>query len=189
MVHFKFLFFIIIACIGCSTFKANDNMFWGELETGQNYLLRNPNSEAISDGELDSGSIVLFGKKEGDFTTVYLTNPKKRTKKLKYYLYKPHYRAVNESTSSNVERLLHPKIEVNRSYSSGTRGGCFYLNGNNNKVYVDKSFCNSKTSYSFSPTLNSSSTKSTGGTTQVKGHYRKTKSGKTVYVKPHRRKN
>ena len=189
MVHFKFLFFIIIACIGCSTFKASDNMFWGELESGQNYLLRNPNTEAISDGELDPGSIVLFGENEGDFTTVYLTNPKKKNKKIKYYIHKPKYNTVTINTSSNLERLVHPKIETNRSYSTGTRGGCFYLNGSNNKVYVDKSFCHSKSSYSLTPSLNSSSSKSTGGSTYVKGHYRKTKSVKTVYVKPHRRKN
>ena len=30
---------------------------------------------------------------------------------------------------------------VTRTYITGPRGGCYYINDNGNKVYVDHSFC------------------------------------------------
>lgn len=34
------------------------------------------------------------------------------------------------------------KSRSSRTYNTGPRGGCYYINSNGNKTYVDRSFCN-----------------------------------------------
>ena len=187
-------FAFIIACCSllpsCASSKFDyGNSFWGELEEDQNYLYKTDNLSGIVDGELNSGSIVLLGMNKGDFQEVRLTNLK--SKKVNRYLYKPKYKKLGPFASNYSQKLNRPSIDYSRSYLTGEKGGCYYLNSNGNRVYVDRAFCKSSTSrYSASSTksYNSSRYKSSSGNTYVKGHYRKTKSGKTIYVKPHTRK-
>lgn len=35
-----------------------------------------------------------------------------------------------------------PKKTLARKYIRGPRGGCYYINANGNKTYVDRSICN-----------------------------------------------
>jgi len=35
-----------------------------------------------------------------------------------------------------------PRIEPSKTYFRGPRGGCYYINPNGNKTYVNRSFCN-----------------------------------------------
>src|SRR5690606_34073296 len=49
----------------------------------------------------------------------------------------------NKSTSSsNRTRSSSVKKPTGRTYIRGPRGGCYYINSNGNKTYVDRSFCN-----------------------------------------------
>lgn len=48
------------------------------------------------------------------------------------YVNKPTARS--SSTSGNTS--------TGRKYIRGPRGGCYYINRNGNKTYVDRSFCN-----------------------------------------------
>lgn len=183
----------LILLSACKSAK-NDfaSTFWGELEENQNYLFQADSLTAIVDGELNSGSVLLFGEIKGDFHEVYITSDAKYSKhiKTKYYLYKPKYKKIGPYSASGSVTLVRAPIESSRKYLTGERGGCYYVNSNGNRIYVDKSFCAISSpsimpNKSYQPSIsNSSST----GNVHVKGHYRTTKSGKTVYVKPHTRK-
>lgn len=185
----KLLFACLIILSACKTTKVNyDNFFWGELAENQNYLFRADSLNAIVDGELNSGSRVLFGEMKGDFHEIYI-NKYKKTERVKYYLYKPKYKRLGSYSSSYTENILRANVEYSRFYQTGERGGCYYTNSNGNRIYVDKLFCNaSPASVSSTKTYKTSTSKSTGGDIYVRGHTRTTKSGKTIYVKPHTRK-
>lgn len=186
----KFIWIILILVFtSCKTlFPDYNSMYWGELQSSQNYLYTHPDLQSVVDGELDSGSILLIGTSKGDFTTVYLQDPYKTNKKKKYYLHKAKYVKNSLYSSGNSEKLNKSTIEISRSYVTGEKGGCYYINNNGNRIYVNKSLCSSYRNVSENANSASSNTSSTGGSNYVKGHYRKTKSGKTVYVKPHVRK-
>lgn len=70
-----------------------------------------------------------------------------------------------------------PNANEERTYITGERGGCYYINSNGNKTYVDRSVCGSSTVVS-DPAPASSS-----GTVNVRGYYRKD----GTYVRPHTR--
>jgi hypothetical protein len=64
-----------------------------------------------------------------------------------------------------------------RIYITGERGGCYYINSNGNKTYVDRSLCGE-------PPLQTTPAPSTsGGEVQVRGYYRKD----GTYVRPYTR--
>src|SRR5690606_33406875 len=49
------------------------------------------------------------------------------------------------STSRNFSSYSSPKRKssaVQKTYIRGPRGGCYYINSNGNKTYVDRSLCN-----------------------------------------------
>lgn len=49
----------------------------------------------------------------------------------------------NKPTSSNTRtNSSSVKKPTGRTYIRGPRGGCYYINSNGNKTYVDRSFCN-----------------------------------------------
>lgn len=188
----KLLFGCLIILSACKTTKVNyDNFFWGELDENQNYLFRADSLNAVADGELNSGSRLLFGETKGDFHEVYVNkvNKYKKTKRVKYYLYKPKYKKLGSYSSFYTENILRASVDYSRTYQTGERGGCYYTNPNGNRIYVDKSLCKTSTaSVSSTKSYKTSTSKSSGGDIHVKGHTRTTKSGKTIYVKPHTRK-
>lgn len=44
--------------------------------------------------------------------------------------------AIFASISANAENTYRPKS--NHTYITGPRGGCYYINSNGNKTYVDR---------------------------------------------------
>lgn len=53
------------------------------------------------------------------------------------------YSGGSKSTSSNTKAgASSAKKSTGRTYIRGPRGGCYYINSNGNKTYVDRSFCN-----------------------------------------------
>lgn len=49
------------------------------------------------------------------------------------------------STKNNSQKSSKNKKKnssTSRKYITGPRGGCYYINSNGNKVYVDRSLCN-----------------------------------------------
>ena len=183
--------FIIIVSCNAPKSSQSSNYFWGEVIEENLYLYQSDSLTSIVDGEITPGSIILFGDVKGDFQEIYLDNPKGGL--VMYRIYKPKFRKIllYTANSNYRERVLKAPIEANRSYTTGDRGGCYYVNSKGNKVYVNKDFCgNVEKTEITTPTYNSnnSNSKSTGGDINVKGYYRTTKSGKTIYVKPHTRK-
>ena len=49
---------------------------------------------------------------------------------------------TNKSTITSNKKTPKKKISSSRKYYTGPRGGCYYINSNGNKVYVDRSLCN-----------------------------------------------
>lgn len=47
-------------------------------------------------------------------------------------------RATKSNRSQHANRLK----SSTRNYITGPRGGCYYINSNGNKTYVDRSMCN-----------------------------------------------
>ena len=76
------------------------------------------------------------------------------------------------STSSSSSRRTPRR--TSRSYYTGPRGGCYYINSNGNKSYVDRSLCGSSSRSSYSSSSYHSGSRG--------GCYRYSSSGKKVYV-------
>lgn len=55
----------------------------------------------------------------------------------------------DESITSKPARIAtySPPTTKQTGYMTGPRGGCYYINGNGNKTYVDRSLCGSSYSY------------------------------------------
>ncbi|WP_378174280.1 hypothetical protein [Aquimarina sp. SS2-1] len=53
-------------------------------------------------------------------------------------------KSVNYSNSlnSSTTKKKRNKPRTTRRYIRGSRGGCYYINSNGNKTYVDRSMCN-----------------------------------------------
>ncbi|WP_298539480.1 hypothetical protein [uncultured Aquimarina sp.] len=49
-----------------------------------------------------------------------------------------NYNSLNSSTTKKKRN----KPRTTRRYIRGSRGGCYYINSNGNKTYVDRSICN-----------------------------------------------
>lgn len=47
--------------------------------------------------------------------------------------------AIFASISANAENTYRPKSP--HTYITGPRGGCYYINRNGNKTYVDRALC------------------------------------------------
>lgn len=159
---------IVFSCFiyfsACKTAQFNPHTaFWGEIIADTNYIY--PKNNIIADivGNLDAGSIVLFGEPVGDFHEVYLSKSTtyNTDKKKRYYIYKPKYNRLE----------FYSPLDFNRQVivSPG---------GDYETKYI-RSISRSAHSYS--------NYGSSTGTIHVKGHYRTSKSGKRTYVRPHTR--
>ncbi len=188
-----FLLTCVIALFSCKSAKVDySTFFWGELEEGQNYLFRADSLTSIVDGELSVGSVILIGLAKGEFYEVYinLKQPSKASR-AKYFLYKPKFKKLGLYSTGDQQKLVLPPVDNIREYHTGERGGCFYYNSSLNRVYVDRSFCRDaaqKKDAEEKARQASEPKSSSGGDIQVKGYYRTSKSGKTIYVKPHTRR-
>lgn len=50
---------------------------------------------------------------------------------------------LSKPNNSNTVKSSQPKTRNSgRRYIRGPRGGCYYINSNGNKIYVDRSLCN-----------------------------------------------
>lgn len=49
---------------------------------------------------------------------------------------------IRKKTSTTKKTNAKRKPRSSRTYYTGPRGGCYYINSNGNKTYVDRSFCN-----------------------------------------------
>ncbi len=135
----------------CSTINRIDwsNSYWGTLETEEAYLYKSSSLASTVDKEIKKGSILYFHSQVGDFRKVYTRNPKKIDKELRnnfrYYLYKPKYKKLKNKYNKSSASIYEIPFDPNRSYISGERGGCYYINKRGNKTYVNRSYCKPKT--------------------------------------------
>lgn len=133
--------------MGCSITNKIDwsNSYWATLESDEAYLYTADSLTSIVDKEIKKGSILFFHTQIGDFKEVYTRNPRKVDKELwknfRYYLYKPQYKKLSYNYN-NISALVDEiPFDLNQTYISGERGGCYYINKHGNKTYVNRSFC------------------------------------------------
>lgn len=77
------------------------------------------------------GKTVLL-KSDGTWEYVKDKSTSSNINQFKSTSYSPSPRKTNTSKSSSSSR----------NYIRGPRGGCYYINSNGNKTYVDRSMCN-----------------------------------------------
>ncbi|MGJ1417708.1 hypothetical protein [Sphingobacterium multivorum] len=77
------------------------------------------------------GKTVLL-KSDGTWEYVKDKSTSSNINQFKSTSYSPSPRRTNSSKSSSSSR----------NYIRGPRGGCYYINSNYNKTYVDRSMCN-----------------------------------------------
>lgn len=142
------LLFLSSLIISCSTTNRTDwsNSYWGTLESDEAYLYTADSLTSIVDKEIKKGSILYFHTQVGDFKEVYTRNPRKVDRELRknfrYYLYKPKYTKFSYTYNKDAAILYEIPFDINQTYISGERGGCYYINKHGNKTYVNRSYCN-----------------------------------------------
>lgn len=77
----------------------------------------------------DDGKRVIL---KSDGTWAYVKTPEPRNS-----LYTPKRSTTGSKTSTSTRSNSR-----GRTYIRGPRGGCYYINGNGGKTYVDRSMCN-----------------------------------------------
>ena len=126
---------LFLTLSACKTLNTKfDEFYWGRLENEVNYLYQNNDINSVTDGELNPGSILLFGNVTGDFQEVYVNSSKKRRKK--YYLHKPQHVKLGQFKSGISEYIIKSSGSIVRNYVTGEKGGCYYINSNGNKTYI-----------------------------------------------------
>lgn len=55
---------------------------------------------------------------------------------------KRQFKPSNNSQNNNLNSYQESNYSTSRIYIRGPRGGCYYINSNGNKIYVDRSVCN-----------------------------------------------
>lgn len=89
---------------------------------GKKVLLKgNGTWEYVKDGSTATDSLYSGGNKSPSLTT---------------------YPARVTNSTNKRSRTSSTKKATGRTYIRGPRGGCYYINSNGNKTYVDRSFCN-----------------------------------------------
>jgi len=136
---------LILSCFivfGCHTTKEirSNKYYWIQILDNESYLQIMPTEDAITEKVLSFGSIVYAYKTEGDYLTVYLKKSKHQEYVKKYYLYKPKFKTIEDKRYFNL-KLNIKSFGPNNNYITGPRGGCYYVNDNERKIYVDRSYC------------------------------------------------
>ncbi len=142
--------FILVVFIlsGCSISKKIDwsNSFWGELLSEELYLYKENDSNSLVENSVIKGSILYFHKTKGDYREVYTRNlqtvKSKYRNKYRFYLYKPNYRKLDYHYTKSKDSIHEVPYDINKTYLTGPRGGCYYMNSQGNKTYVNRHYCN-----------------------------------------------
>ena len=133
-----------------------------------NIITQLPNNTELNIVLRTSGYVYVktnFGY--GYVSNAYVNSNNKSSSSLK----SNSYSSKNYSTSSN-------KIsKTSRSYFKGPRGGCYYINSNGNKSYVDRSLCNKSTEKSNSYSSKNYSTSSNKISKTSRSYYRGSRGG------------
>ncbi|WP_027391264.1 hypothetical protein [Aquimarina latercula] len=117
------LFFLIIASYQCNSQSIETTLYIKEeLVKQRDELLKK--AEEIQK-RIDAIDQKLGNKSNSKSSTQYITKT-------------VNYNSLNSSTTKKKRN----KLRATRRYIRGSRGGCYYINSNGNKTYVDRSICN-----------------------------------------------
>ena len=117
------LFFLIIASYQCNSQSIETTLYIKEeLVKQRDELLKK--AEEIQK-RIDAIDQKLGNKSNSKSDTQYITKT-------------VNYNSLNSSATKKKQN----KPRATRRYIRGSRGGCYYINSNGNKTYVDRSICN-----------------------------------------------
>lgn len=149
----KFTFYFTLLALfifSCKTAKFSEfsQGYWAEVTAESVYLYTTSSFESIVHKEIKQGSIIFVDQKIGDFTTVYSGNPKKIKNSdirnaHKYFVKSGTYKKMYREYSSVYGKLYELPFDSSKNYVSGERGGCYFINGNGNRTYVNRTYCGS----------------------------------------------
>ena len=164
-----------------------------QIESEEELLYTEANINAPIANTIRKGSILFLNSTINDYLEVYTRNPnhisKGKYKDYRYYLHKAKYKPYPLSYSDKNARIVELPFDFNKNYIRGERSGCYYMNSNDNKQYVNRSYCSSYSKPKITKptkkkkTYKSKSYSSTCGARTKSGSYckRKVKGGGRCY--------
>lgn len=108
-----------------------------EPSTSSGVILTVSGGSAVESIKIDGQwHYIAYGKYNGWIRGDYLAARRSESKPIAPPAAVPLYRAPSQP------RATQPSRSYGRTYVRGPRGGCYYINRNGNKTYVDRSMCN-----------------------------------------------
>jgi len=140
------LILLILVFTSCVVTSKTKSGFWAEVDSESTYLFLSMDTTSTIDTEIQKGSVLYFtNKKENEFHEVYLRNPKGVEKEFlinfRRYVYKPQITILNYKYQSRYSKIYELPFDESTSYIRGERGGCYYINKNGNRSYVNRDYC------------------------------------------------
>lgn len=140
------LLLLVVSC-GTTSKLMYPNIKLIQIESEENLLYTEANINAPIANTIKKGSIFFYNSTNDDYLEVYTSNPnyisKEILKKHKYYLHKVKYKPYTQSYSYRTAKIIELPFDASKNYIRGERGGCYYMNSNSNKQYVNRSYCGS----------------------------------------------
>jgi len=141
-------FYILFSA--CSTTKNTEfkDAYWGVVSVDETYLYKAPNVNAVVYKEIKKGSILFVHTQLGAFTEVHTKMPNKEVDiewldTYRYYIKSSSFKKLTNKYRKQTAKLYVIPFDDSQSYVRGERGGCYFINRNGNKTYVERSFCSS----------------------------------------------
>jgi len=142
-------FLLLLLLVSCGT---TSKLIYPDIKLiqieGEEYLLyTEANLNAPIANTIKKGSILFYNSTINNYLEVYTSNPnyisKENHKDYKYYLHKAKYKPYTSSYYDRKARIVELPFDSSKNYIRGERGGCYYMNSNSNKQYVNRSYCSS----------------------------------------------
>jgi len=138
---------IVYTLAGCTATNTSlgETPFWAKVQSNQAYLYTKASLTSVVYKEIKKGSILYFHRSHGNFQEVYTRDFKGVDPSLRgnfrYFLHQPSYTRLDNKYQKHLGVVYEIPFDLNNEYTTGERGGCYYINRNGNKTYVDHSYC------------------------------------------------
>jgi len=138
------LFLFLISC-GTTSKLTYPDIKLIEIESEEHLLYTKADITSPIANTIKKGSILFLNSESNDFSEVYTKNPNKISKgyhqNYRYYVHRAKFKPYTSSYSNIDAKIVELPFDSNKNYIKGERGGCYYMNSNNNKQYVNRSYC------------------------------------------------
>ncbi|RFC54867.1 hypothetical protein [Brumimicrobium aurantiacum] len=172
------IFLLFVSCASSSKINSLETKII-QIENEELKLFSKADTNSLIANTIKKGTILFLSSEENDYQEVYTRNPKYISQgeyeKYRYYLHKSKYKSITSNYYSLNAKLIELPFDPKKVYLKGSRGGCYYINSNNNKQYVNRNYCDGKITPQISKPKKSKSYSSTCGARTQSGGYCKRK--------------